>query len=57
VSQNAEGFSDRFRRHSLFRIATIYVVAGWLSIQAADIVLEAFETREYSSGSSLSPKI
>jgi adenylate cyclase len=37
--------SDRvFQRHRLFRIATIYVVAGWLSIQAADIVLEAFES-------------
>jgi TolB-like protein/Flp pilus assembly protein TadD len=32
------------RRHRMFRIATIYVVAGWLSIQAADIVLEAFES-------------
>jgi TolB-like protein len=32
------------RRHRFFRIATIYVVAGWLSIQAADIVLEAFES-------------
>ncbi|HEY5646869.1 MAG TPA: hypothetical protein VIS76_13040, partial [Pseudomonadales bacterium] len=28
----------------MFRIATIYVVAGWLSIQAADIILEAFES-------------
>lgn len=33
-----------FRRHRLFRVATIYVLVGWLSIQAADIFLEAFET-------------
>ena len=44
MSESTEGKVAGFRRHRLFRIATIYVVAGWLSIQAADIVLEAFES-------------
>ncbi len=44
MNESTEGNVAGFRRHRLFRIATIYVVAGWLSIQAADIVLEAFES-------------
>ncbi len=44
MNEQTEGKVARFRRHRLFRIATIYVVAGWLSIQAADIILEAFES-------------
>jgi TolB-like protein/Flp pilus assembly protein TadD len=35
---------NSIRQHRLFRIATIYAVAGWLLIQFADISLEAFES-------------
>ena len=44
MNEQTQGKVAGFRRHRLFRIATIYVVVGWLSIQAADIVLEAFES-------------
>ena len=43
MSDRSEGKVARLRRHPVFRVATIYVLVGWLSIQAADIVLEAFE--------------
>jgi hypothetical protein len=32
------------KKHRLFRIATIYAVAGWTLIQFADVILEAFES-------------
>ena len=32
------------KQHRLFRIAAVYAVLGWSSIQVADIVLEAFES-------------
>jgi TolB-like protein/Flp pilus assembly protein TadD len=36
------GFSA-LREHRLFRVATVYAVAGWLLIQFSDISLEAFD--------------
>jgi len=44
VSDAPNGVTGAVRQHRLFRIATVYVVAGWISIQVADIVLEAFES-------------
>ena len=44
MNEEPDGRAGALRQHRLFRIATIYVVAGWISIQVADIVLEAFES-------------
>lgn len=43
MNESPDGIPGTLKQHRLFRIATVYVVAGWLSIQVADIILEAFE--------------
>ena len=44
MSEESNGIAGAIRQHRLFRIATVYAVAGWISIQVADIILEAFES-------------
>jgi TolB-like protein len=44
MSEAPNGIAGTLRQHRLFRIATVYAVAGWISIQVADIILEAFES-------------
>lgn len=44
MSEAPKGLLGALREHRLFRIATVYAVAGWVSIQVADIILEAFES-------------
>jgi len=44
MSEESNGIAGAVRQHRLFRIATVYAVAGWISIQVADIVLETFES-------------
>jgi adenylate cyclase len=44
MSEESNGIAGAVRQHRLFRIATVYAVAGWISIQVADIILETFES-------------
>jgi adenylate cyclase len=44
MSQESNGIAANLRQHRLFRIATVYALAGWVAIQVADIFLEAFES-------------
>jgi hypothetical protein len=44
MSEESNGKAGALKQHRLFRIATAYVLAGWIAIQVADIVLEAFES-------------
>jgi len=44
MSEEPNGIVEALKQHRLFRIATVYAVAGWISIQVADIILEAFES-------------
>jgi adenylate cyclase len=44
MSEESNGIAETLRQHRLFRIATVYALAGWIAIQVADIVLEAFES-------------
>ena len=43
MTEPPDGITETLKQHRLFRIATVYVVAAWLSIQVTDIILEAFE--------------
>jgi adenylate cyclase len=43
MSDAPDGIAEALKRHLVFRVATVYAVAGWVSIQVADIILEAFE--------------
>jgi hypothetical protein len=44
MSEESNGIAETLRQHRLFRIATVYAFAGWIAIQVADIILEAFES-------------
>jgi adenylate cyclase len=44
MSEAPDGISGALRQHRLFRVATVYAVGGWVSIQVADVILEAFES-------------
>jgi adenylate cyclase len=44
MSEESDGIAGALRQHRLFRIATVYALAGWIAIQVADIILEAFES-------------
>jgi TolB-like protein len=44
MSEESRGIAAAFREHRLFRIASVYAIAGWIAIQVADIILETFES-------------
>ena len=44
MSEESGGIAATLRQHRLFRVATVYALAGWIAIQVADIILEAFES-------------
>ena len=44
MSEESNGIAAALRQHRLFRVATVYALVGWIAIQVADIVLEAFQS-------------
>ena len=44
----AEGFLTELRRRNVFKVATVYLIAGWIVLQVIDVVLPALGLPEWS---------
>ena len=47
MTQSSNSFIDTLKSHLVFRVASVYAIAGWLIIQFADISLEAFDANAW----------